>query len=998
MKDSVPIRLQELRHQLDAINAVVSTFRGVTFNRNSGFYANPLVINQREEMQQNITSIQDGNVPGLPRIPLADRGNIPGEPLGIDVKMETGTGKTYTYTRLMYEMHQQFGFHKFILLVPSAPIRSGTEEFMNSDYAREHFSDIYDRSDLRLNVLKSEPKPKRRGRSMLPRAVERFAGGMRLNERRFDILLMTGSMLASKTTMEKEYEQAILHNQTVPYEILAATRPVVIIDEPHRFTRSQTWYKTMLDKLDPQLIIRFGATFPRKIRGRGKNKTTNNDYNNLVFDLTAVEAFNRNLVKGIHVDIPSLVQEASTQFKLARTSATKPKSATFIRSDNKKSPTLYVGDSLTALAPEFAGITLDDITKVGGETGVVLSNGREVSKADRLVAGVYSETYQSIMLEQAIRNHLEQEWENFNRQRRIKTLTLFFIDSVYSYRKEDNSPGQLRLEFEKLLCKHTHLAIEKHSKSSSKRAQEYVAFLQASLQDISATSGGYFAVDNSTKNAAIEAEVNEILKDKQSLLAFSREDGSWHTRRFIFSKWTLKEGWDNPNVFQIAKLRSSGSEISKLQEVGRGLRLPVDEDGDRISSEDFFLTYLVDGTEEEFAQKLVGEINSELPEAWNIKADLKDAARQRNVSEEELFIELLTAKLISTDGDVLDGKYQELEARYPEFQRGLKAGKVTNKKEKIDVHINPDNFNKLADLWESVNKKFVISFDELSTEQLDAGLDEILSDDIYQESRSTVLRQTIRRSDGIIDLQNEIRDHVRTHSNLPYGVFLQHAHESTKLPLDVLHRGFIRLNAEAKLPADFFNHRTLARLNLAFQKWFRRTFETRYSFHAVEHRVFSTALTDANNSPKKSIPLGRVGKFVDAEQATPRKFLYQEVVYDASHELANIIDSNSATLDDKIVVFGKIPTRSIQVPLYFGGTTSPDFMYVLKKPDGSVHVNLIIETKSVASIDEATATDEKRRIKAAQKFFDKLQDAGLDVTFKSQDHETEIVDLIRKLV
>lgn len=200
------------------------------------------------------------------------------------------------------------------------------------------------------------------------------------------------------------------------------------------------------------------------------------------------------------------------------------------------------------------------------------------------------------MLKQAIKNHFKQEKDNFYRERKIKTLSLFFIDSVYSYRGEEND-GYLKTKFESFLKLELEKEIEKLSDRTRKIDIEYKSFLAASLKDIKATNGGYFAVDNSTDDDKIKEEIDAILRDKEKMLSFKHKDGSWNTRRFIFSKWTLREGWDNPNVFQIAKLRSSGSEISKLQEVGRGLRLPVDEYGNRISNEEFYLTYLIDFSE-----------------------------------------------------------------------------------------------------------------------------------------------------------------------------------------------------------------------------------------------------------------------------------------------------------------------------------------------------------------------------------------------------------------
>lgn len=164
---------------------------------------------------------------------------------------------------------------------------------------------------------------------------------------------------------------------------------------------------------------------------------------------------------------------------------------------------------------------------------------------------------------------------------------------------------------------------------------------------IPACHAGYFAQDNSDSDEAIANEVADILHNKKGLISLRKEDGSFNTRRFLFSKWTLKEGWDNPNVFTIAKLRSSGSDNSKLQEVGRGLRLPVDENGNRISNEEFKLNYIVDFTEADFAERLVDEINGELPETLTLSQDALDkVAKERDVDPDDLFIELMSKKYI----------------------------------------------------------------------------------------------------------------------------------------------------------------------------------------------------------------------------------------------------------------------------------------------------------------------------------------------------------------
>lgn len=172
--------------------------------------------------------------------------------------------------------------------------------------------------------------------------------------------------------------------------------------------------------------------------------------------------------------------------------------------------------------------------------------------------------------------------------------------------------------FERILYKNIKEAID----NCNDEEWEYRLYLEYSLKHISECHAGYFSEDNSDTDEDIAKEVNDILHNKKALVSFKNPDGSYNVRRFLFSKWTLKEGWDNPNIFTITKLRSSGSENSKLQEVGRGLRLPVDENGHRVSNEDFYLNYIVDFTEADFAQKLINQINGERPEAATITDEM----------------------------------------------------------------------------------------------------------------------------------------------------------------------------------------------------------------------------------------------------------------------------------------------------------------------------------------------------------------------------------------
>ena len=254
---------------------------------------------------------------------------------------------------------------------------------------------------------------------------------------------------------------------------------------------------------------------------------------------------------------------------------------------------------------------------------------------------------------------------------KIKTNALFFIDSIDSYRNKD---GWLKKTFEKLLKNKLNELLEKYQKG------DYHDFLIATRQNIELSHGGYFAKDwGEADNSAILDEVEDILH-KERTLSFKKENGTWNIRRFFFSKWTLREGWDNPNVFTICKLRNSGSEISKIQEVGRGLRLPVDEKGNRLRGE-WKLNFIVSWSEKEFAGELINDINKDAPLKLNkVHLDenmVKILCDTRKLDKEELLEYLFKENVIKMSHDFKEGGFEKLIGLYPELlNTNLKQGKI----------------------------------------------------------------------------------------------------------------------------------------------------------------------------------------------------------------------------------------------------------------------------------------------------------------------------------
>ena len=895
------IKLSILPHQTQCLERISKVFEGVPLQMTDNIFSNPVFDANNMTLKDNISQIQEGFEGNSIARDL--RTSVPDE-FGIDVRMETGTGKTYCYTRLMYELNKKYGFHKFIILAPTTPIKEGTKSFIESDYANSHFSDLYPDKRIALSVLNAQKKTK--GRKMFPQAISDFARGTSLEKGRINVLLMASGMLLSKATMDNEYDQTLFGLFSNPYDTLKATRPIVIIDEPHKFKRGNTAYKRLIERIDPLCVIRFGATFPNlpTFEQKDYNNLVFNlksdflilfkltfeqkDYNNLVFNLGSVEAFNSNLVKGVATQM--IVQESlnETKVKLIEI-VNSQKSCVFRNEKTGRSYTLSIGDVLSIVESEFGGISIESIGKTDDEEikrGVTLSNGQILEKGDLIYAGIYGTTYQELMMKQAVKNHIEQERENFFRERKIKTLSLFFIDSIYSYRGENGSDGALRASFHNILKENLEGEIEKYKNSASLIHQEYVSFIESSLKDIGATNGGYFSEDNSNSDEDIQKEVDQILRDKQSLLSFKDENGNWNTRRFIFSKWTLREGWDNPNVFQICKLRSSGSEISKLQEVGRGLRLPVDEYGNRISDEQFYLTYLFDYSEKDFADRLIGEINQDSKFTQNnIKLRLGKVAVDRGMDENILYAQLLINKYIDVDGNINYENRDKFIAEYPEFSIGLEQNKVISKDKKDQgmVYIRKDKFAKIKELWIIINKKYYLSLGKIPNEELYKASLDILNKGIRDDVIATTIEKRTSVENGGILLKEATSGYYVLDESILYGEFLKQVQVATGLPV-VMHKALCDYNRTNTLDEAFFNRNTLTKFILEFQIWFEGAFLKRFSYKALNVESLETALTDINGKVKEKIVQGIVGIIRDDSLFVPENFLYDKVVFDSPKE------------------------------------------------------------------------------------------------------------------
>lgn len=986
------IILENLPHQEACIKVINSVFEKVSINYDVESYQNPTFDYQDPQLKSNIQAIWDGKLDCtdfedefIKSIPKQMRTVVNDGTFGIDIKMETGTGKTYVYSRMMYELYEKYGFSKFIIIVPSTPIKEGVQKFIEAPYFRKHFTDHFPNIPLHMEVLNPQKK-KNSGRKMFPSSVAEYVRGIN----GINTLLMTDGMLLSKKTMEKDdYDQTLLGSFTQPYKAIESTKPIVIIDEPHRFKRNNQAYKRILEKLKPQCIIRFGATFPDS-----ESNNTEKDYNNLIYDLDACTAFNNNLVKGVSVQYPEMMKEDGVTIKL-KSIRNSPKICEFRNEVTKKNYELQIGDSLSKVDHKFSSIFIESIGKhevSSSSKSVMLSNGHLVEIGDSINSSVYGMTYQEMMLEQAIENHFRIEKENFYRDNKIKSLSLFFIDSVYSYRGSNDEIGPLRLKFEELVAQKIRFEISQlETKKRSAWEEEYLEYLKQSLEDVSEISGGYFSMDNSTADEDIQNEVKRILKDKMYLLNFKNKHNKWNTMRFIFSKWTLREGWDNPNIFQITKLRSSGSEISKLQEVGRGLRLPVDEFGNRLNNEEYYLTYLVDFTEKKFAKNLIDKINEESTFEKNIGNQIDNVAKTLIKTKEVLFAELLLAGYVDADMNIIDEKMEEFFVKYPQFNKGLNSGKVITNKSKHTVKINKDSFEEIKHLWELLNTKYYLKLESISEEELVDCIKTILqTKEIFKDSYISIKEEKMLVKDRKADVLSGYAGTYKSNHFIPYNEFLKKIHKTTGLNIQLLHRTFVECYKSTPIPKEKFNNTSIQNFVEEFEKWWNSTYNSKFSYEKIGKTSFKTALTDSSGEPFEEIIQGNIGIYKDETVTVPSNYLYESVTYDSPKEIENIIKSNLP----EVQVFGKIPRRSIKIPVYIGGTTSPDFMYVLKNIDGTSSMNFIVETKDLDK-DVQKREIEEIKINAAKKFFENLKSEGINVKFKKQLSSDDIVEMIK---
>lgn len=585
------------QYQTDAVDAVVKVFNGqgfhdkinyirdlgnteqnlssqVSFDENEIMddtgYKNELVELSDEQILQNIQNLQSQNNIKLSPSLVKDLGRC-----SLDIEMETGTGKTYVYIKTMFELNKKYGWSKFIVVVPSIAIREGVKKSfeITADHFMEHYGKkarffIYNSSNLnQLDNFSSSS-----GINVMIINTQAFAAS--LNEEK-NVEGRKGDA-AARIIYSKRDE----FGSRRPIDVIKANRPIIILDEPQKMGGAVT--QKALKNFNPLFTLNYSATHAKQ--------------HNLVYVLDALDAFNKKLVKKIEVKGFEVKNFKGTDSYLYLEqivlSAKKPPMARieleigYKKSINREPRTLGVGDDLYYVSQEmeqYKGYTISEIDPLRGT--VTFTNG-EVIKAGDVVGDVSEKDMRRIQIRETILSHFEKEEKLFNMG--IKCLSLFFIDEVAKYRQYDENGDEVLGEYGVMFEEEYLNALNEYTTLLDTPYQRY---LQSTCSDVSAVHKGYFSIDKKTGHS-IDSKLKRgsefsddisaydlILKNKERLLSFDEPT------RFIFSHSALREGWDNPNVFQICTLKHSDSNTAKRQEVGRGLRLCVNQNGNRMDVE-----------------------------------------------------------------------------------------------------------------------------------------------------------------------------------------------------------------------------------------------------------------------------------------------------------------------------------------------------------------------------------------------------------------------------
>ncbi len=943
-------------------------------NNESGFKNTDLVINEAQILE-NIQKIQRRQ--NLPQSSSLVKTKV--STVNLDVEMETGTGKTYCYIKTIFEMNKRFGWSKFIIVVPSIAVREGV--YKSLEITAEHFQESYSKK-AKFFIYNSKQLHN----------LESFSSDPGINV----MIINVQAFNATGKENRRIYEELDEFQSRRPIDVIKANRPILIIDEPQKIEGDGTKKSSTFDSLaefNPLFILRYSATHKK--------------LHNKVHRLDALDAYNQKLVKKIAVRGISVKGLSGTNAYLYLESIEISKQAPVARIEieikqnsgiRRLIRKLKKGDNLYDFSGEldqYKGFVISDINAITDT--VEFTNGHQL-QAGEATGGVNEKALRRIQIREAIKAHFEKEQVLYHQG--IKVLTLFFIDEVAKYRVYTEA-GEEGGEYAQIFIEEYNVALNE-LKQDLFMNERYKEYLDGILVD--RTHNGYFSIDKKSKRMVDPStgkkstETDDvdaydlILKDKERLLSFDEPT------RFIFSHSALREGWDNPNVFVICTLKHSDNTISRRQEVGRGLRLSVNQFGDRQDNpatvhETNVLTVIASESYTDFVTALQKDISESLSARPRVADEAYFAGKLMTVDGATVAVTSPMAKQIykyllkndyADNNDHIAQSYHdavqnETLAPLPEdlhpykdqiFQlinsvySDVKTLQIENDR---GAKTNPLNANfekkEFKELWSRINHKAAYSVQFDSTELVRNCIQTL-----NQELRVIPLQYTIQRGEQaenirfdqiksgdsfkVKETSTEYNSHS-THSAVSYdliGKIAENAQLTRKTVTEIL-AGIEKsvFSQFMKNPENFISEAVGL---IKEQK--ATTIIEHLSYDAITATHDIDIFTDGQSKQDFS----KAGEPL-------KRHIYDYVITDSNIERRFVQELDTSS---EVVVYAKLPRGfSIPTPL---GDYNPDWAISFK--EGSVkHVYFVAETKGSMSSMELRAI-EKTKIECARKFFNEI--------------------------
>lgn len=1024
-------------YQTDAVNAIADVFKGQPYHARAEYTLDR--GKQKKEQQMQLFNIYDTdrtadsdlnldvgfanaklelpankileNIKEIQRLSNIKESETLSHRLGdveLDVEMETGTGKTYVYIKSMFELNKRYGFSKFIIVVPSIAIREGV--YKTFKMTEDHFMDTYGKK-ARYFIYNSSKLSE----------IEQFSSDTSIQA----MIINIQAFNASGKDARRIYEELDEFQSRRPIDVISRNRPILILDEPQKMGGDKT--QESLERFNPLFSMNFSATH-RKLH-------------NLVYVLDAVDAYNKKLVKKIEVKGFAIKNLKGTngylylQDIIANGNSLTAKIELEISYKasgkvHRETRILSVGDNLYQTSNEMEeykdGYVISDIN--ANNNTVTFING-EVLELGNAVGNVNEMDVRRIQIRETIKSHFQKEEELYSKG--IKVLSLFFIDEVAKYRQYDESGTEVNGEYGKIFEEEY---LKELNAKVSLLDSPYNRFLQSTTPEMA--HKGYFSIDK--KGHKIDSPVKNkkeqfsddisaydlILKDKERLLSFEEPT------RFIFSHSALREGWDNPNVFQICTLKNSDNNIQRRQEVGRGLRICVNQNGDRMDSSvsdiDFFdvnkLTVIANESYEDFVSGLQKDIRTNLYERPSkasidffankiIKVDGNDykiTAAQANAIHNYLIrndyiddndkpteiyknaVSLGTLQPMKAEIEPLsEGVHQLIQSIYDD---SIVDNMVSNAHQAMvqENGINKANFEKkeFQKLWKLINHKYTYYVDFDSDELIKKSIEAIDQNLFVTEVTYTIT--TGEQKDEISAEQ------VGTNSSF------KNSHSSTEKMRETTGNS-ISYDLLGKIAQNTsLTRKTVAEILKKITKF--------YLFR-VNPEEFINKVSKIINEQKASLIVDHIeynqindtfesNIFIESKSTAEFKNAYKAlkcikdyVFVDGINKTDNIEKRFAEDLDnnDEVVVYAKMPkTFYIPTPV---GKYSPDWAIAFK--EGSVkHIYFLAETKGTMDSMQLRRVEEAK-IECAKKLFNKMSTS--EVRYEQISNYGDLMDKMNSI-